>query len=304
MKHLFLSLALLAAVGCTADNKKEITDSSAPSKAAHEDPDGFYTCPMHPEIHTHEPGNCPICGMALVKVSGSQEKKTESTGPALQPTDFQLANAGIGRLTVERKDIEISIPVSGRLVGPRSVVFQVYEKDLATLRVGASFGGSASTSPGDRIEGKINRIDNLVDPSSRTLRVTGSLNSAPSPFALEGMFLATIKVLLKKQIAIPEDAVLHTGRKDIVYAIGEENRLTPVQVALGAKAGEQYQILSGLKEGDVISGGPNFLIDSESKIRMVPTPQGEGKGSSDAPACPEGQHWDVPMNMCMPGEGQ
>ncbi|TQM49556.1 CopA family copper-resistance protein [Arcticibacter tournemirensis] len=28
-----------------------------------------YTCPMHPEIHTSEPGNCPKCGMKLVKVT-------------------------------------------------------------------------------------------------------------------------------------------------------------------------------------------------------------------------------------------
>jgi len=26
-----------------------------------------YTCPMHPQIHQPAPGNCPICGMKLVK---------------------------------------------------------------------------------------------------------------------------------------------------------------------------------------------------------------------------------------------
>src|SRR3546814_7333433 len=26
-----------------------------------------YTCPMHPEIHALKPGNCPKCGMKLVK---------------------------------------------------------------------------------------------------------------------------------------------------------------------------------------------------------------------------------------------
>ena len=26
-----------------------------------------YTCPMHPEIHATTPGNCPKCGMKLIK---------------------------------------------------------------------------------------------------------------------------------------------------------------------------------------------------------------------------------------------
>jgi Cu(I)/Ag(I) efflux system membrane fusion protein len=27
----------------------------------------YYTCPMHPEVHSHEAGKCPACGMDLVK---------------------------------------------------------------------------------------------------------------------------------------------------------------------------------------------------------------------------------------------
>jgi Heavy metal binding domain len=27
----------------------------------------IFTCPMHPEVHETKPGNCPICGMTLVK---------------------------------------------------------------------------------------------------------------------------------------------------------------------------------------------------------------------------------------------
>ncbi|WP_374374005.1 copper-translocating P-type ATPase [Tabrizicola sp.] len=30
------------------------------------DDHGIYTCPMHPEVRQHGPGNCPICGMTLV----------------------------------------------------------------------------------------------------------------------------------------------------------------------------------------------------------------------------------------------
>jgi Cu(I)/Ag(I) efflux system membrane fusion protein len=35
--------------------------------SAHTDTEEIYTCPMHPQILKHEPGNCPICGMPLVK---------------------------------------------------------------------------------------------------------------------------------------------------------------------------------------------------------------------------------------------
>jgi hypothetical protein len=29
--------------------------------------DKKYTCPMHPEVQTDQPGNCPKCGMKLVE---------------------------------------------------------------------------------------------------------------------------------------------------------------------------------------------------------------------------------------------
>jgi hypothetical protein len=31
----------------------------------------YYTCTMHPEIHSDKPGKCPICGMDLVKVEST-----------------------------------------------------------------------------------------------------------------------------------------------------------------------------------------------------------------------------------------
>ena len=36
-----------------------------------------YTCPMHPEIRSPKPGNCPKCGMALVPVASAEEDDSE-----------------------------------------------------------------------------------------------------------------------------------------------------------------------------------------------------------------------------------
>ena len=35
----------------------------------------YYTCPMHPEIASDEPGRCPICGMFLEKVATADEEE-------------------------------------------------------------------------------------------------------------------------------------------------------------------------------------------------------------------------------------
>ena len=47
----------------------------APAPAAV--PGESYTCPMHPEIRSPQPGNCPKCGMALVPVAGATKDDSE-----------------------------------------------------------------------------------------------------------------------------------------------------------------------------------------------------------------------------------
>ena len=44
-----------------------------PAAAQPPAPGATYTCPMHPEIVRDRPGDCPICGMALVPIAGTGE---------------------------------------------------------------------------------------------------------------------------------------------------------------------------------------------------------------------------------------
>lgn len=261
-------IAIVGFSGCTKPSGNHAVKSS--ENTAHEDPDGFYTCSMHPQVHQHKAGACPICGMALVKVDNKKEAKPESEVSHEIPAGPQRLNlAGIGKHTVVRKDLNFSIPVFGRTTSPREVVFQVYESDLQSVKTGSSFEGSGSASPGQVVKGEIRRVDNLVDPSSRTVRVIGTLSAPVQRFVVDGAFHATINSSVTRQIAVPVEAVLHAGQRDLVYVFTKDANLKPVAVTLGQKTRDEYQVLSGLNEGDVISSGPNFLIDSEAKIRGV-----------------------------------
>lgn len=64
-----LAVVLLVLVGLAAWGFV-FSDSSPPrSVAGNVDAAGqvYYSCPMHPQVHEPEPGNCPICGMKLTE---------------------------------------------------------------------------------------------------------------------------------------------------------------------------------------------------------------------------------------------
>lgn len=277
MKRQLQFLLFVATVGSLIAGCSKTTSNPAPASqalktgGAHEDSEGYYTCPMHPQIHEHKPGSCPICGMPLVKTTKGEQTSNEPSGAdagkEITVLDTQLNLAGIGKHTVARKDLTFTIPVSGRLVSSRDVVFQVFESDLQIIKNGLPFSGSSAAAPDEMLEGKIRSVDTLLDPTSRTIRVIGTLDRVPKRSVHEGSFHGEIKATETGQIAVPEQAVLHTGQGNLVYVISSENRIKPVSVALGKKTKGEFQILSGLSEGDVISTGPNFLVDSEAKIR-------------------------------------
>lgn len=56
--------------------------------------DGYYTCPMHPDVRKDKPGNCPICGMKLIRVGGQD---AENISP---DTTWQYLAAPVNRTAV------------------------------------------------------------------------------------------------------------------------------------------------------------------------------------------------------------
>ncbi|QDK44662.1 hypothetical protein DOM22_05545 [Bdellovibrio sp. ZAP7] len=308
-KQLLTVITIFAVVGLWL-GKKYLSSKSTDSKGKITLAEGtsYYTCPMHPFIHMDTPGKCPICHMDLVKVEAqaaetqtAQSDATKNRGSVVSPANL-LSLVGVSKHKVEKMNLEIKIPVAGRFNSSHSISFQVYEQDLSLLKTGIKFTGKSPALPDESFEGIITGIDNIVDPTSRTVRVVGQLKNT-KPMPSEMTFEGSIDIPLKNKIAIPEDAVLHTGTEDLIYLFSSDNVLSAKSVKLGVHTQNYYEIVDGLQEGDLISSGPNFLIDSESKIRGVSMPKGGPESAPSKPACPKGQHWDVPMAMCMPGEG-
>jgi len=234
------------------------------SEHHHEQSKGqVYTCPMHPEVRKGEPGNCPICGMPLVEEKAGSKEKDH-----LLPTDYQKKVINYTTSTVEREDVSFRLPVSGRITGREEVTFSVYESDLPFISPGQNFLGKVSGSSLEK-KGIITSVDHIADPSSHTVRVVGRVKEGGSLHPMEGSFFGEIRSTKKNVLLIPEEAILHSGKKTIIYLQNEEGSLTPIEVSLGRRVGERVEILSGLEEGDIVAAGPNFLLDSEARLRGI-----------------------------------
>jgi len=64
-------------------------DGAAEHAAKHADP--LYRCPMHPDVVRDRPGECPICGMDLVKV----EPEPTAVGPEVRISPAVVNNIGV-----------------------------------------------------------------------------------------------------------------------------------------------------------------------------------------------------------------
>lgn len=152
-------------------------------------------------------------------------------------------------------------------VNPIWVVASVYQYELALVRQGMTgtietpFLGASSR------RGRVSYINPYLDPETRTGEVRLEVAN-PAGDLKPGMF---VDVLLERdlgeRLAVPESAVLFEGDRRVVFVDLGEGRLAPREVALGAKAGDVYEVRSGLHAGDVVVTSGNFLISAESRLR-------------------------------------
>jgi Cu(I)/Ag(I) efflux system membrane fusion protein len=62
---------------------------------------------------------------------------------------------------------------------------------------------------------------------------------------------------------------MRTGQRDVAIVALEGGRFEPREVKLGAQAGDEFEVLEGLAEGDRIVTSAQFLINSESNLQSA-----------------------------------
>ena len=345
----------------------------------------LYYCPMHPSYTSDRPGDCPICGMSLVKreVNANESSKRagerkllyyrnpmnhavtspvpmkdqmgmdyvpvyeEETPPAqtsgvyISPEKQQLIGVKKGRvekrkltgqiLTVGRVAYDPSLftaqqeylqafkssrtihkdegyidEQSGTLIKsmkqkllamgmsedeitglenrgkpqqnlylPTSedknvwVYVTIYEYEAELVKTGTPVEVRAIAYPGASFEGRVVSVTPILEAATRTLKVRALVDNPENKLKLEMFVNVVIKYDLGDKLAVPEEAVMHAGTRDIVFVAKPDGYFEPKVVTLGSKAQGYYEVLRGLSENEEVVTSGNFLIDSESKLNAV-----------------------------------
>ncbi len=178
----------------------------------------------------------------------------------------------------------------------------VFEQDLQFVQLDAQSHIEVASYPGEHLMGRVSFVYPTIDVDSRTNRVRVTLAN-PGLLLKPGMFATMFfDSQLPETMAIPLEAVLVTGERNLVFVRDADGMLQPREVGLGPQAGDYVQILSGLELGETIVGSANFLIDAESRLAST----GSGMPGMQHGSEPAGmQHGSEPAEMTpQPAEHQ
>jgi Cu(I)/Ag(I) efflux system membrane fusion protein len=147
------------------------------------------------------------------------------------------------------------------------LIADVYEYELPAMRPGQPAVIRLAYYPGETFTGRSVYIYPYLDPQTRTAKVRFEFPNPHGKLKPEMFADVEIAVRLGERLAVPEGAVIDTGVRRLVIVDRGAGFLEPREVRLGAKAGEFFEVLEGLAEGERIVTSANFLIDSESKLK-------------------------------------
>ncbi len=147
------------------------------------------------------------------------------------------------------------------------VVGQVYERDLATIRVGGGANITSDAYPGRVFRGRISYVDPKIDPASRTAQVRVELANPGQVFKI-GMYVnvafAALGAAERNMPVLPKDAVQSIGSQQYVFvATGKPNEFALRPVRVGPETNGFYPVLEGVNVGEQIVTQGSFMLRAE-----------------------------------------
>lgn len=146
---------------------------------------------------------------------------------------------------------------------------ELYEAELPLVKVGTPAVVTLPYLPDKKFEGTVSFVYPYLSGSTRTGKVRIELKNRDVELKPDMYANVSLSADRGERLVVPVSAVIYAGPRRLVFLDLGEGRLKPQEIKVGIKAGDDYEVLEGLEEGDRVVSSGNFLIAAESRLKSA-----------------------------------
>ena len=206
--------------------------------------------------------------LVTLGVDRAQIKSITRRGKASQTIEIKAPADGVIASLNVREGGYLSPAQAVISAGPLDNVWvdaEVFERQAHWMKAGSQATMTLDAIPGNEWQGVVDYVYPILDPKTRTLRVRLKFPN-PDGALKPNMFanIALQPVTDDAVLTIPKSSVIRSGGMTRVVLAEGDGKYRSARIEVGREAGEQIEVLQGLKQGDKIVTSSHFMLDSES----------------------------------------
>jgi Cu(I)/Ag(I) efflux system membrane fusion protein len=210
--------------------------------------------------------------MRALSIPAELIRRSEQTGTAqaryvlTAPIDGVVAELGV------REGVAVAPGTTlFRIAGLHKVwaVTEIPEAQAVRLVRGQKAKAVLQADASQSFDGTLDEILSEINATTRTLKARFEVDNRNGKLTPGMLLRLQVAGPASTRLVVPSEAVIRTGRRAVVIVRKADGAFEPRDVSLGADAGDDTEVVSGLAEGDQVVASGQFLIDSEARLRSV-----------------------------------
>lgn len=210
--------------------------------------------------------------LKLWDISNAQIRKIEETGT---PIRTMMIFSPLNGYVVEKMAIRGGRVMPGEKLFDLAdlssvwILADVYEKDIPLISVDQPAVVVLDSFPGRKFSSRIDYVYPTLAGDTRTAKIRLTIPNPGEKLKPQMFAKIEVHISLGKKLAIPDDAVIDTGTRQVAYVDRGDGFFEPREIVSGIRADGMREVISGLKPGEKVAMSAAFLIDSEAQLKGV-----------------------------------